>query len=227
MLTPNRVQANLLAAAERKVLDWICIRLPLWITPDRLTLLGVFGAFTVFAGYWTSRIDPGFLWLASLGSIIHWFGDSLDGSLARFRRIERPAYGYFLDHSVDALCNLFIVAGLGFTLFVRLDIALFVLAGYYMLCIYAFLNHQVTGVFPLTFVGAGPTELRVGMILINTLMFFLGNVAFSIGETVLSIYDCIYVVVGTVFVTLYLKAILTAIFTLRREAEVMLKAKSH
>lgn len=227
MLTPNRVQENLFAGVERKVLNWLCMRLPPWVTPDKLTLLGVFGALTVFVGYCMSRIDPGFLWLASLGSVLHWLGDSLDGSLARFRRIERPAYGYFLDHSVDALCNLFIVAGLGFTLFVRLDIALFVLAGYYMLCMYAFLNHQVTGVFPLTFAGAGPTELRIGMISINALMFFSGNVVFSAGGIVFSIYDCIYLAVGALFVGLYLNSILTAIFSLRREAEIMLKAKSH
>jgi phosphatidylglycerophosphate synthase len=227
MLTPNRVQTNLVAGAERKVLDWICIRLPPWVTPDRMTLLGVFGAFTVFSGYCMSRIDPGFLWLASLGSVLHWAGDSLDGSLARFRRIERPAYGYFLDISVDALCNLFIVAGLGFTLFVRLDIALFVLAGYFMLTIYAILNRNVTGVFQLTFAGGGPTELRLCMISINTLMFFLGNIGFSIGGIVLSIYDCVYLAGGILFVSLYLKAILTTIFTLRREAEGMLKAKSH
>lgn len=219
MLTPNRVQANIVAKIERKLLDWICERLPRWITPDHLTLCGACGAITVFSSYCLSRLDPAFFWLASFGSILHWFGDSLDGSLARYRHIERPKYGFFLDYSIDALCNLFIVSGLGFTLFVRMDVALFVLAGYYLLCIYVLLKHQVTGIFPLTFIGAGPTELRLGMIVINLSMYFFGKINLSIWDTTLSVYDCIYFAIGLLFVGLYSKSIAVVILTLRREAE--------
>jgi phosphatidylglycerophosphate synthase len=226
MLTPNRVQTNIVAKIERRILNWICVRLPKWITPDRLTLFGVFGAFTVFSGYCLSRLDPAFLWLASLGSVLNWFGDSLDGSLARFRQIERPKYGYFLDSSVDVFCNLFIVSGLGFTLFVRMDVALFVLAGYYMLCIYAFLSHHVTGIYPLTYIGAGPTELRIGMIAINISMYFSGKIGIPLWGGFASIYDCIYFVIGMLFVSLYSTSIVSAIMTLRREAEFDLKQKA-
>jgi hypothetical protein len=82
--------------------------------------------------------------------------------------LQRPKYGYFLDDSVDAFCDFFIMTGLGVTLYVRMDVALFVLIGYYMLCMYVFLNDHVTGMFQLSFLALGPTELRIGLIGINT-----------------------------------------------------------
>ncbi|MEA2839045.1 MAG: hypothetical protein QOF41_375 [Methylobacteriaceae bacterium] len=188
------------------------------MTPDGLTIFGVVGAFTVFVGYAGSRYDPGFLWLATLGFIIHWFGDSLDGSLARHRRIERPKYGYFLDHSVDAFCNFFIMAGLGLTLYIRMDVALFVLIGYYMLCMYVFLNNHVTGLFQLSFLALGPTELRIGLIGINTWMFTQGNVGGTIDGQFFSVYDVALMAVGIGFVAVFTYRMLGTIAVLRREA---------
>src|SRR5688572_11914557 len=103
-MTPlRRIQGNLLAVQERRLLTWICQRLPAWVTPDQLTVLALLGAVAVFAGYAGSNFDRNWLWLPVAGYIVHWFGDSLDGSLARFRAIERPRYGYFVDHSADVL----------------------------------------------------------------------------------------------------------------------------
>jgi archaetidylinositol phosphate synthase len=213
-----RVQSNIVAVRERQLLNYLCARLPDWVTPDGLTIFGVVGAFTVFAGYAGSRYDPGFLWLATLGFIIHWFGDSLDGSLARHRRIERPKYGYFLDHSVDAFCNFFIMAGLGLTLYVRMDVALFVLIGYFMLCMYVFLNNHVTGMFQLSFLALGPTELRIGLIGINTWMFTQGNIGAAIGGEFVSVYDVALTAVGIGFVLVFTYRMLGTIAVLRREA---------
>jgi phosphatidylglycerophosphate synthase len=178
----------------------------------------VVGAFTVFAGYAASRYDPAFLWLATLGFVMHWFGDSLDGSLARHRRTERPKYGYFLDHSVDAFCNFFIMAGLGLTFYVRMDVALFVLIGYYMLCMYVFLNNHVTGLFQLSFLALGPTELRIGLIGINTWMFTQGNMGAVIGGEFVSAYDVALTAVGIGFVLVFTYRMLGTIAVLRREA---------
>ncbi|GAC1551221.1 MAG: hypothetical protein NVS2B5_07930 [Beijerinckiaceae bacterium] len=188
------------------------------MTPDRLTVLGVGGAFLVFAGYAGSRYEPAFLWLATLGFIVHWFGDSLDGSLARHRRIERPKYGYFLDHSVDAFCNLIIMGGLGLTLYVRMDIALFVLGGYYMLCMYVFLNNHVTGLFQLSFLALGPTELRLGLIFINGWMYGQGKVGTVIGGEFFSEYDMVLAFTGIVFVAIFVVRMVSGIVVLRREA---------
>src|SRR3546814_5263501 len=89
---PTRIQQNVLARAERRVLNWLCARLPAWVTPDQLTILGFLGAVLVAAGYMLSWIDDEWLGLSLAGYLVNWFGDSLDGSLARWRGIERPAY---------------------------------------------------------------------------------------------------------------------------------------
>src|SRR5262245_24038819 len=109
--------------------------LPAWVTPDRLTALGVFGAAVVFAGSLLSNRDPAFLWLANLGLVIHWLGDSLDGTLARVRGSERPKLGFVMDQSVDVVGDILIMAGLGLSPFVRLDAALLALVGYHALTV--------------------------------------------------------------------------------------------
>ena len=219
---PHRVQANVLARGERAVLDWTCARLPAFVTPDKLTLFGIAGAATVFVGYVASRSDPAWLWLATVGFIMHWFGDSLDGSLARYRRCERPRYGYFLDHSTDALCNLVIMVGLGLTPLVRMDTALAALLGYYLLCMYVFLNNHVTGVFQLSFLALGPTELRLALIGINTLMFAVGDVGAAVGDVDLTLYDGLLLLGAAIFVAIFVDRITRRIFALRAEAEARL-----
>lgn len=197
-----RVQANLVARHERRALDWMCERMPRWITPDGLTVGGMIGAALAFAGYGATWLDPAFVWLATFGIVVHWLGDSLDGSLARYRGCERPGYGYYLDHSVDALCNLVIVGGLGLSSFVRLDVALFVLCGYYLLCIHVFLHNHVTGVLKLSFLALGPTELRLGLVAINTLYFFRQHAGTYGGDTY-SAYDWFLIAVGFIFVAIF------------------------
>ena len=211
----KRVQANVIAQSERRLLTWLSARLPRWVTPDRLTILGVAGAMLVLAAQIASRQNHAFLWLASFGLIVHWFGDSLDGSLARFRRIERPIYGYFLDHTVDALCNFMIMVGFGLTLYIRMDVALFALVGYFFLCMYVFINNHLSGTMQLSFLGFGPTELRLCLIAINTGMFFFGRAGFSIADNFISYYDCILLFAGTVFVAIYVVRMVIGIYTLR------------
>ena len=211
----KRIQTNIVALRERQLLTWLCGRMPGWVTPDRLTALGVLGASLVFAGDLASRVSPSFLWVASFGLLVHWFGDSLDGSLARHRGIERPVYGYFLDHTVDALCNLLIMAGIGATLYVRMDVALFTLVGYYLLCMYVFINNHLSGVFQLSFVGMGPTELRLCLIAINTWMYFAGPNGLEVGTIVLSFYDLVLLFAGGVFVAIFVVKVVAGIRLLR------------
>ena len=170
----NRIQQNVLAVAERRLLTWICARLPIWVTPDLLTGLGVAGGGVIFAGYALSDRSPGWLWLAIVGFVLQWFGDSLDGSLARFRKIERPSFGYFIDHSCDGAATLLIVAGIGLSPYVRLDVALFALVGYLLLAIHAFLSVKVTGEMKLSYLNAGPTELRLMLIALTVAMMVFG-----------------------------------------------------
>ncbi len=110
----RRSNNGYLAAREAQVLEWLCARMPAFVVPDHLTVLALAGAFITFCGFAASGYNPGFLWLASLGLVINWFGDSLDGSLARYPRPGAGRrYGYFLDCMSDAFCCLMIMIGLG------------------------------------------------------------------------------------------------------------------
>lgn len=207
----RRIQENLLAKAERRLLTWLCRRLPERVMPDHLTALGIVGATLVLAGYAASGLSSWWLWLAVAGYVIHWFGDSLDGSLARYRAIERPRYGYFLDHSADGIGNLFIVGGLGLSPFVRLDVALIGLCGYYLMSIHAFLAARVLGELKLSYVAAGPTELRLLLIAMTVTMFAFGHDVPQVGP--FSAFDLF---VGTVGIALILLFVVQTGLTARR-----------
>lgn len=172
--TVTRIQQNLLAGSERRLLNWLCARLPQWATPDGMTALGFAGALLIAAGYVLSNWSELWLWLAIAGFVINWFGDSLDGSLARHRGIERPDYGYFVDHSIDSLANGIFITAIGLSPYMRLDIALFALVGYLLLSIHTFISAKVMGEFRLSYMAGGPTELRIMLIIMTLVMLWAG-----------------------------------------------------
>ena len=213
----KRIQDNLLAVQERRLLNWICPRLPAWTTPDQLTTFAFFGALMVFAGYAACGSDRNWLWLSVAGYFVHWFGDSLDGSLARYRSIERPRYGYFVDHSADVLGALFIVGGIGVTPFVRLDVSLIALIGYYLLAMHAFLSARVIDELKLSYVAAGPTELRLILIGLTVAMYAYGNAGPVVGP--LGPFDLFMVVVGTILILLFVIQTVALARRLARQGE--------
>jgi phosphatidylglycerophosphate synthase len=162
-----REKTFLLAPAEGRVLNWLAERMPARVRPDHMTILGVVAALGVGAAYWLSGRDPAWLWVAGGLLVVHWLGDSLDGTLARVRRIERPRYGYFLDHLVDAGATIAIGAGLGLSPYMGLATGLAVVIAYLALSINTYLETQVFGVFSLGYGRFGPTEARVGLIALN------------------------------------------------------------
>lgn len=170
----NRIQQNVLARGERHILNWLCAHMPNWVKPDMLTALGMLGSVMVFAGYICSNWGDGWLYFAIAGYVVQWFGDSTDGSLARFRKIERPRYGYFLDHSCDGLTTALVVAGIGLSGYVMLEVALVALAGYLLLSIHAYLSVRVLGELKLSYLNAGPTELRLVLIAMTIAMIAMG-----------------------------------------------------
>jgi phosphatidylglycerophosphate synthase len=178
----ERIQENMLARSERRLLTWLCARLPAWVTPDLLTYFGLFGAVLVFGGYVGTNRSSEWLWMSIVGYAIHWFGDSLDGSLARFRKIERPRYGYFLDHSCDGAATTLVVVGIGLTPYIELEAALIALAGYLLLSIHAFLSVRVLGELRLSYLNLGPTELRLILIALTLAMYFVGPTRVVIGQ---------------------------------------------
>jgi len=170
----TRFHESLLARQERAALDWLAPRLPAFVTPDLLTAFGLFGALVTFAGYALCALSPQFLWLASAGLVMNWFGDSLDGGLARFRGIERPRYGFFLDQNIDVIANMLIVSGFAASPFIRLEPAVLALFGYQALTIYVLVRLNIDGVFQVSVLNSGPTEMRVLIILMNMLILIFG-----------------------------------------------------
>lgn len=198
----DRIQQNILAKGERRLLNWLCARLPMWVTPDRLTGLGIVGALMIFGGYAASMVSLDWLWLSIAGYAVQWFGDSLDGSIARFRKIERPSFGYFIDHSCDGITTLLILAGIGFSPFVRMDVALVAMTGYLLLSIHAYLSVHTMGEMRLSYLAAGPTELRFVLIGMTILMYVLGSGPGWFG--MLSGFDLFVGAVGLLFIVLFL-----------------------
>lgn len=163
--------------------------LPSFVTPNALTAFGLFGAGLTLIGFLLTALSPNFLWLASLGLMCHWFGDSLDGTLARFRCMERPRYGYFLDQTIDVIGNLLICLGIGLSAYVRLDVALLALAGYHALSIYSLVKACVSREFHISIVGFGPTEMRLLIIVMNVNIFLFGAPMLTIGPLTMTWCD--------------------------------------
>lgn len=210
----DRIQQNLLARGERRVLNWLCARMPYWVTPDMLTATGMVGALMVFSGYVASNLGDAWLWLSIAGYFVQWFGDSMDGSLARFRRIERPRYGYFLDHSCDGLATTLVVVGVGLSGYVLLEVALIALAGYLLLSIHAFLAVRVLGEMKLSYAYAGPTELRLMLIALTLTMIAAGSQPVLFG--LLTWFD---VFIGSIGLLLIVFFVIQTLRTARRLAK--------
>ena len=169
----QRINQGWLTPLEAPVLAWLARRMPPWITPDILTGIGFAGLMVSAVSYAFSGWQPALLWLASAGLLINWFGDSLDGTLARYRRIERPRYGYFLDQNIDALAQYILAIGIGLSGFVRFELSILAIAAYFLISILSFVRAQVSNVFAITYAGVGPTEIRVAFALWNAMIFFV------------------------------------------------------
>jgi phosphatidylglycerophosphate synthase len=199
----KRVNDILFGPLERPALQWLAAHMPGWMSPDILTLIGIIGAFIIFIGYVLSGTNPAFLWLASLGFVINWFGDSLDGTLARYRKIERPKYGFFVDHTVDAFGQLWILAGIGLSPYVSFSVAMLALVGYLMMSVLVYVTTFVTGEFKISYGKLGPTEIRVIAILANVAFFFGGvrMIEFSFGSY--PVYDLLILAIALLLIGIF------------------------
>ncbi len=193
----TRVNDILLGPLERPALQFFCKVMPAWVNPDILTMIGIFGAVLIAAGYILTEYNLAFLWLSSFGYFINWFGDSLDGSLARYRDIQRPKYGYYVDHIVDIIDEFIVIIALGISPLVHFEVAALALIGYLMLSTHTFLRTYVDDVFKISFGKLGPTEVRVIIVLINTAVFFTKNPTVGTFLNVdFSLYDALMSVVA-------------------------------
>ncbi len=171
----TRIQTSVLNSLERKLLVWLAARQPKWVNSDMMTFLGSFGAFLIGLGYALTSFNVNFLWLSTFGLLVNWYGDSLDGTLARYRHKQRPVYGYYLDHTMDVVNEAMMFFGAGMAPFfdMRLTLSAFVL--YLLLTINVSMNAHLRGEFKLTYFKLGPTEFRIVIALANTVMLCFGE----------------------------------------------------
>jgi archaetidylinositol phosphate synthase len=197
----EREPGFLLAVPEQRLLRWIAARLPRCVLPDDLTLLGVLAAFGVCAAYQLSNNDLAWLWVASGLLVVQWIGDSLDGTLARVRKIERPTYGYYIDHVVDAVATAAIGIGLGLSPLMLLSVGTLIVVGYLILSINVYLESYAFGRFNIGYGFIGPTEVRLILIAINTAVALGWGLSFHVFDLRLTALDLFGLAIVVVMVT--------------------------
>ncbi|HVO98721.1 MAG TPA: CDP-alcohol phosphatidyltransferase family protein [Bryobacteraceae bacterium] len=164
---------------EKRTLIWLAERMPSWVNSDHLTALGFVSLAAVGASYWYARQAKLGLALAILFLALNWLGDSLDGTLARVRNRQRPRYGFYLDHLLDAFGSVFVFAGLALSGYMSERIAVGLLVAYLLLSIEAYLTTHTIGRFHLSFAAVGPTELRLLLIAGNVALLYDQRVMFA------------------------------------------------
>lgn len=168
----TRENRSLLARAEKRALLWLARRMPAGINSDHLTLLGLSAMLLAGLGYWAASRNRWALLSVVAALALNWFGDSLDGTLARVRNRQRPRYGFYVDHVVDLVGATFLLCGLALSGFMNPLVAVGVLAAFVLVEAEVFLSTHVRQVFRLSFMGFGPTELRI-LLALGTLMLFV------------------------------------------------------
>ena len=164
---PKRDLRSLTAAAEKRALLWLAARTPPFISSDHLTLLGFAAMAGAGLSYWLSGTRPALLHVVNACLALNWLGDSLDGTLARYRNRSRPRYGFYVDHMVDAFGALFVLAGLAGSGLVSPGVAAGLLVAYLMLAVNMYLATCCLGVFKMSYAGMGGTEARLLLSLLN------------------------------------------------------------
>lgn len=180
-----------LARFEKWALPRMAAALPSWVMPDHLTVLGLLASTGIAIAYMLTNRSEAWLWAVNALLVVQWYGDSLDGTLARFRRITRPRYGYYLDHLTDAYSTLAIGLGLGFSPYMLLAVGLGISVGYLLLSINVYLETHVFAEFRLGHGLLGPTEARILLIALNTLALLLTPLRFTLMGVHFTLFDVI------------------------------------
>jgi phosphatidylglycerophosphate synthase len=175
----TRLQNSFTSARERQALLWVAARMPPFINSDHLTLLGFMAMFLAGCSYALARWNPWGLLLATVCLALNWFGDSLDGTLARVRNRQRPRYGFYVDHMIDSFGALFLMGGLAVSGYIDWRIAMGLLVAFLLFSIESYLASYTLGIFRLSFAKFGPTEIRILLGVANTVLFVLPSARIS------------------------------------------------
>jgi phosphatidylglycerophosphate synthase len=205
----ERHQQSLLARPERVLLAALADHMPRKVNPDHLTGLGTVGILLAACAYAAAPWDPRCLFLVVPGLGLHWFGDSLDGTLARTRGCSRPRYGYYLDHVLDTAGAILLVGGMAFSGLMTPTVGLVLLVAYLAVSAETYLAAHAIGVFRMSYAGFGPTELRI-LIAAGTLVAYVDPVVSLGGAGTFLLFD-----VGSV-VAIFALAVTFAFATISR-----------
>jgi phosphatidylglycerophosphate synthase len=178
----ERKQLSMLAALEKRTLIWLAHRLPGWVNSDHLTVLGFIAMFFAGLFYWAASWDKRALLAVIVALAVNWFGDSLDGTVARVRNRLRPRYGFYVDHITDAIGTAFLMGGLALSGYMHPYIALGLLIVYLLLSIEVYLTTYTIGSFHLSFWSFGPTELRLLLCIGNIALYLRGPMGKVLGR---------------------------------------------
>jgi len=179
-----RLQASLLSAAEKRLLVWMARRMPAWVTSDQLSGLALLSMLGAGASYWLASWHRVGLVLVVFFLALNWFGDSLDGTLARVRGTERPRFGYYVDHVIDAVGTLFLMGGLALSGYMTPIVALALTVAYFLVLVEVYLATHVLKTFRMDFLLVGPTELRI-VLAVGTLVLLVHPHSTILGRTYL------------------------------------------
>ena len=207
----NRIQTSILNAQEKKLLIWLGNHMPRWVTSDTMTCIGVVGAFMCGLGFALTWFGIYWLWLSVAGLFVHWFGDSLDGTIARVRNQQRPLYGYYLDHNIDTITEAMMFIGAGISPLMHMSVALAIYAAYLALTVYVSINAHIKSEFKLTYGKLGPTEFRIIIALANIAMMYIPvlttfKIQVQVGEQthILTTLDITGIVILVILTIMYL-----------------------
>lgn len=167
-----RVQQAVTASLERKALSWLAQRTPDWVSPDHLTALGLVAQFVAGVCYALARWNSGWLVAAIFFIAVNWLGDSLDGTLARYRMRLRPRYGFYVDHMVDSFGAAFLMSGLAISGYLHWQVAAAMLVAFLILSIETYLAAYTLSDFRLSHGLFGPTEIRILLMAANIAVLF-------------------------------------------------------
>ena len=205
-LAKRRVNDIWLGRFERWALPRMAAALPAWVTPDGLTAVAIAGALVSAVAYALAGDDLDWLWVASFGLVVHWWGDSLDGTVARVRQIRRERYGFFVDHQCDAVSAVALAVGMGAGSLMRMEVALAICVGVLMLMLLVNMVTIARDVFKISFSGVGPTELRLAAVALNTAAWAVGPREFVVAGRPWTLFDLVGAAVAALLAALYVVA---------------------
>lgn len=201
----KRINHSLTKNYEERLLNKMASSLPQWINSDHMTILGMFATVVIAVGYILTHYSIWWLMLCNAGLVLHWYGDSLDGTLARIRKQERERYGYFIDHICDVWTIFIISLAIGFSPLLSLESALFTALAYCLMNVYVHIIAYTRQEFLLSHGKLGPTEFRIAFIIVNFIAIYWNPTIQIYEAVILTGFDIFVISMGIALILMVFK----------------------